>query len=129
MRFLVDSDRTSSVIPLHRPLAVPPLCITVPCLKCRCRVVTHSVKGLPTPLSESERASLQGVSLEAMCAVYKAPFAKGSSAYRGVSKRGKRWLAKFSADNVSKYLGTFKLEVDAAKAYDQAAIDRHGRCE
>lgn len=51
----------------------------------------------------------------------------GTSVFRGVywNKRHKRWIAQVSGDR-SKYLGGFKIEVDAAKAYDEAAIAIYG---
>ena len=91
--------------------------------------MTNSDAELPAPLSASERASLQGVSLDALCAAWKSPFSKGSSAYRGVSKdkRSGKWRAKISAEGKRKHIGSFEFEVDAAKAYDEAAIARDGR--
>lgn len=47
----------------------------------------------------------------------------GSSSYKGVSwSRGRnKWEAKIRVDQVSKFLGRFEVEQDAAAAYDHAA--------
>lgn len=54
---------------------------------------------------------------------------KGSSSkYYGViyDKRwGGKWLAKFTLDGEKVYIGSFKLEIDAAKAYDQYVINNN----
>ena len=98
-------------------------------LERRFLIVTSSDAELPALLSVSERASLQGVSLDALCAAWKAPFSKGSSAYRGVSKdkRSGKWQAMITLDGQNMRLGNFEQEVDAAKAYDEAAVRRDGR--
>ncbi|MGB2864354.1 MAG: AP2 domain-containing protein [Sedimentisphaerales bacterium] len=46
-----------------------------------------------------------------------------TSKYRGVwyNKKKKRWRAVISINNKKKHLGYFIKEIDAAKAYDQAA--------
>lgn len=44
-----------------------------------------------------------------------------SSQFKGVSRRNSRWRATLSLDRKQKFLGSFGSEVDAARAYDQAA--------
>lgn len=53
---------------------------------------------------------------------------KGTSKYRGVfwASRNKRWQAQIKINGKTKYLGQFKEEVDAAKAYDIAAKQLFG---
>lgn len=52
---------------------------------------------------------------------------KKSSRYKGVTfdKFGNRWLASIGYEGVIYNLGSFKNEVDAAKAYDEAAKKYH----
>ena len=47
-----------------------------------------------------------------------------SSRFVGVywNKKGSRWLARITTDRTTTYLGTYKNEEDAAKAYDDALI-------
>lgn len=52
-----------------------------------------------------------------------------SSLYKGVHwyKAMNIWRAKIQCDNTSHHLGNFENEVDAAKAYDEAAKQLHGK--
>lgn len=50
----------------------------------------------------------------------------GKSRYKGPVKYKNRWAAFISLDNKNTYLGSFKEEIDAAKAYDKAAKIHHG---
>ena len=49
---------------------------------------------------------------------------RGSSAYKGVSWMGRlnKWRAYISPRSGQRHLGTFTSEVDAARAYDRAAL-------
>lgn len=55
-----------------------------------------------------------------------APSRRHSSKFRGVWRRGSSWVAFISISNKNRYLGTFKTDVEAAAAYDAAAIAVHG---
>ena len=52
----------------------------------------------------------------------------GSSIYKGISwnKQSRNWKARIGFENKIIFLGHFKNEIDAAKAYDEAAKKYHG---
>nr|WP_278374559.1 HNH endonuclease [Brucella anthropi] len=52
----------------------------------------------------------------------------GKSQYRGVSWRTRQncWVSAIKTDGKVSFLGCFKEEIEAAKAYDRAAIIQHG---
>jgi len=47
------------------------------------------------------------------------------SKFRGVSKKGKLWQALIMINRNKKYIGNFKSEEEAAKAYDEYAMKFH----
>ena len=53
---------------------------------------------------------------------------RGLSVYRGVTfcRDSKKWRAGIKVDGVSKFLGHFNREINAALAYDNAARIHHG---
>ena len=52
----------------------------------------------------------------------------GVSKYLGVcwDKQNNKWVVRIETDNKSTYLGHFKIEKDAAMAYNEAAKKQHG---
>ena len=52
----------------------------------------------------------------------------GVSKYLGVcwDKQSNKWIVRIETDNKSTYLGCFKIEKDAAMAYNEAAKKQHG---
>ena len=60
---------------------------------------------------------------------YNQKIRQGSSRFKGVrwSKRDKRWYARIRFNGKQIHLGTFVVEVDAAKTYNKAAIKMHGK--
>lgn len=51
-----------------------------------------------------------------------------SSQYKGVSRKGNSWQAEGRVNYKRTYLGCFKSEEEAAKAYDAWAREAHGEC-
>lgn len=56
------------------------------------------------------------------------PITGGTSKYKGVcwSKRGQKWVVQVTSKGVRHHIGRFTDEVEAAKAYNDAAILHHG---
>lgn len=50
-----------------------------------------------------------------------------ASKYRGVSKNGNQWQSIIMVTNKKRYIGSFPDEIQAAKAYDIAALINHTR--
>jgi len=50
---------------------------------------------------------------------------KGSSKYKGVCRDNGKWKASIKVNNISKHLGRFINEKDAALAYNKGAVEFH----
>lgn len=53
--------------------------------------------------------------------------ANNTSGYKGVVKLGNRWIAQIRCDGRKHYLGCFESPEGAARAYDAAAKQLHGK--
>ncbi len=55
-------------------------------------------------------------------------YKNNKSGFKGVSwfKRDKKWVAQIKIDGKKKHLGYFDCKVEAAIAYNEAAIKHHG---
>lgn len=49
----------------------------------------------------------------------------GTSVYRGVHRHRESWVAHIHLNDTTYHLGTFKEEVEAARAYDKASKELH----
>jgi len=72
---------------------------------------------------DNRRSNLRLASVQKNAFNRKKPKVKCTSQYKGVLKRknSDKWEARIKINNKSIYLGRFVSEVDAAKAYNQAA--------
>lgn len=117
MRWHVDSKgylRASTKIPtwLHREICPVPEGFCV-----------DHINGDPM---DNRRSNLRQASTSQNQANRK-PTRKGTSVFKGVSRLPSgKWQAQIRKDGVNKYLGSYSEELDAARAYDWAALAEFG---
>jgi hypothetical protein len=68
-----------------------------------------------------ERAAALGKPMNFPTEGHEQAVKNGSSKYRGVTKRGKKWVAAIGIDGRMKSLGTFDSEEATARRFDEAA--------
>ena len=108
-------------------------CLTSTGLPCRALFVIGKADEMQIGLTAQERQQLEGSSLPDLVAAFRAAsttFSRGSSAYRGVSFRSRtgKYVARIQGLGSKPIsLGYWDSEDDAARAYDAAALARHGR--
>lgn len=56
----------------------------------------------------------------------KKKYSNNTSGYKGVSKSGKKWIAKTRYNSAELYLGTFNTLEEASEAYQAKAKELHG---
>jgi hypothetical protein len=96
------------------------------------RFITGAPKGFDVdhkdgdPLNNT-RANLR-VCTRAQNSMNRGPMPGSSSQYKGVTfhKRDRVWYARLVIDGQSIHLGCFRMETEAAQAYDKAAYDQFG---
>jgi|ERR1035437_1806585 hypothetical protein len=54
-------------------------------------------------------------------------YSNNGSVYKGVEPVGKQWRAKITHNKVFTNIGYYSTEIEAAKAYDEAAVRLHGQ--
>lgn len=84
-------------------------------------------------LTSEQKRALKGVSLDQLLAAFRTErfkFSSGKSAYRGVHdvKASRQFRAMIDVAGKTLHLGCFSDEMQAAQAYDKAALQHHGRC-
>lgn len=107
----VDGKRKTLTIRLHQMILPAPF-----------GFVTDHKNGNPL---DNRRDNLR-LATTSENAVNKRSSSPGSSIYRGVVNRSGKWRALITVDSKQIWLGFFDDEVEAAKAYDTAAMRFHG---
>ncbi len=74
----------------------------------------------------NQRANLRVATTTQNARNQRKPCTGRSSRYKGVTKVGGRWQAQIGANGRSRYIGMYSTEIEAAIAYNGAALEAHG---
>lgn len=94
------------------------------------RVITKAVRGMVVDHEDGDgmhnrRKNLTVCGFDANA--HKDAPTTASSGFRGVRAEGRRWRARIASGGVLQHIGTFDTAQDAARAYDERAIEIYGK--